>query len=62
MARDSNYFWLGTLIGSVTLGMMPIFTNATVFAPVEIGAGAILMIVSLYSLRRPRSRNAPRPH
>jgi hypothetical protein len=58
--RDHKVLWLGTLIGSVALGMLPIFTKASVFTPIEIGAGALLMIVSLLGFRRPRRIRLPR--
>jgi hypothetical protein len=58
--RDHKMLWLGTLICSVALGALPIFTNASVFAPIEIGAAALLMIVSLLGLRRPRRIRLPR--
>ena len=58
--RTYNPLWLGTLASSVALGMLPIFTSVTVFTPIEIGAGAILMIVSLLGLRRSRRIRLPR--
>jgi hypothetical protein len=42
------------------LGTLPIFTNASVFAPIEIGAGVLLMIVALLGLKRPRRIRLPR--
>jgi hypothetical protein len=58
--RDHKVLWLGTLIGSVALGMLPIFTKTSVFTPFEIGAGVLLMIVSLLGRRRPRRIRLPR--
>jgi hypothetical protein len=58
--RDHKVLWLGTLICSVALGTLPIFTNASAFAPIEAGAGAVLMIIALLGLRRPRRVRLPR--
>jgi hypothetical protein len=58
--RDHKVLWLGALISGVALGTMPIFTNASVFAPIEVGAGALLMIIALLGLRRPRRIRLPR--
>ena len=58
--RDYKVLWLGVLISSVALGTLPIFTNASVFAPIEIGAGVFLMIVALLGLKRPRRIRLPR--
>ena len=58
--RDYKVLWLGVLISSVALGTLPIFTNASVFAPIEIGAGVLLMIVALLGLKRPRRIRLPR--
>jgi len=58
--RDRKVLWLGIFIGGPALGVLPIFTKASVFTPFEIGAGVLLMIVSLLGLRRPRRIRLPR--
>jgi hypothetical protein len=58
--RDYKVLWIGALIGSVALGTLPFFTNASVFFPIEIGAGVLLMIVALLGLKRPRRIRLPR--
>lgn len=57
--RNHRVLWMFFLMGSVAFGVLPIFTNTTVLTPIEIGAGALLMIVSL-GLRRPRRIRLPR--
>jgi MYXO-CTERM domain-containing protein len=58
--RDHRVFWLGALIGSIALVTLPMFTKASMFAPIEVGAGALLMVVALLGLRRPRRIRLPR--
>jgi len=48
----------GALISGVAVGTLPIFTNAAVFAPIEVST--LLMITALFGLRRPRRIRLPR--
>ena len=59
-SRDHKVLWLGALISSVALSTLPIFTSVSVLTPIEVGAGALLMIISLLGLRRPRRIRLPR--
>jgi hypothetical protein len=58
--RYRKLLWLGAFIISVALSTLPIFTNESILNPIEVGAGALLMIVSLIGLTRPRRIRLPR--
>jgi hypothetical protein len=58
-STGNRFFWYCALAGGLALGSMPLFTRAMMFEPLEILGGAILAIVSLVYLRKPRRIRLP---
>jgi hypothetical protein len=54
-----RFFWYCALAAGLALGIMPLFTHAMAFGALEILAGAILTVVSLIYLRKPRRIRLP---
>ena len=61
MTSTGNHrlFWYCALAGGLALGSTPMFTHVMAFGPLEMLGGAILAIVSLTYLRKPRRIRLP---
>ena len=61
MTGKGNYrfFWYCVLAGGLALGSMPLFARTIAFGPLEMLGGAILAVVSLICLRKPRRIRLP---